>query len=132
MSESDDQTKTTNTNIIVRVTKNIENHIHNTKNKCNRLFLDFSSSIISFFSNNYLLNSPFIIVQKCNNKNSIKLDTLEVNHTERKALVIFLSISSLIITLYKSRSFIRFMRFIPYYLFFSLLFCRENLNPYSY
>ncbi len=83
-----------------------------------------------FFRHNYYLNYPFKIVQKCNNKNTIAIGDRKIKYSDRKMAVIGLSLGSALIQFVKLNSSFKVRWLIPYYLFFSLLFCRENLNPF--
>ena len=116
--------------LIFRVGEKIENKLSYISDKYNQCYLKIVSSTRTFFSTNYYLNYPFVFVNNCKNKNTIQLGTLNITYINRKTFVFLLSITSLIFASYKLNTSIKLRWFIPYYLFYSLLLCRENLNPY--
>ncbi len=79
-------------------------------------------------------SSPFIavlnLIENAENKNTLKMylfgQNFEMTYTDRKYVVYGLTLLSLFKRNF--RPVIR--RAIPFYVFYSLLICRENLNPY--
>jgi molybdenum cofactor biosynthesis enzyme MoaA len=72
------------------------------------------------------------IINRSEEKNTLKLklstNTYNLTYNDRKYLVYGLSIASL--ALHSLRNKFRVRVLIPYYVFWSTLFCHENLNPY--
>lgn len=83
---------------------------------------------------NYYFNLPNSIVKQCNYKNTIDFhlnnEKYTIEYKQRKIAVILLSTTSVLAHFIRSRSKALKLRwFIPYYVFYSILFCRENLDP---
>jgi hypothetical protein len=87
--------------------------------------------------NNKFVNIPMIIIEKSNYKNLIQLKlnddrVFNITHTDRKLAVVVLTVSGTVLHFLKGKKDrFKFKWLIPYYVFFSLLLCRENLDPYG-
>jgi len=87
--------------------------------------------------NNKFVNIPMIIIEKSNYKNLIQVKLNEdrvynITHTDRKLTVAVLTVSGTVLHyLTNKKNRFKFKWLIPYYVFFSLLLCRENLDPYG-
>ncbi len=83
------------------------------------------SAISNAFTSNFIYKDTESLILKCNNKSSIRLYNYEITHFHRKYFVMVMTIGSML--LFK-RFKIRYG--LSYFVFYSLIFCRENLNPY--
>jgi hypothetical protein len=84
---------------------------------------------------NYYLNLPFSIVEQSNNKNTISVDlnknnNLSISYRDRKMAVFGLTFSSVFFHFLRANSNFKIRWAIPYYVFYSVLLCRENLDPF--
>ena len=84
---------------------------------------------------NYYLNLPFSIVEQSNSKNTISVDLTKNNHLaisyrDRKMAVFGLTFSSVVFHFLMANSKFKIRWAIPYYVFYSVLLCRENLDPF--
>src|SRR5690348_12133910 len=82
--------------------------------------------------NSELFQSVQEIINRSEEKNTLQLSLLsnkyELTYNDRKYLVYGLSIFSTL--LHTMRYKFRLRTLVPYYVFWSGLFCHENLNPY--
>ncbi len=130
MSEGDDHT-TGNLNIEENKTDNkLSLMLEKAKSRSCEFVSENLYYIKSSVINNYYLNLPFKIVRQCNCKNTITIGNKTFKYTDRKIIVIGLSLGTAIFNCMRSNSSFKFRWLIPYYVFFSILFCRENLNPF--
>jgi hypothetical protein len=75
------------------------------------------------------LQKNFIL--STNNKNSLQISSLSLPFEYRKYLVSGLTISAFLFHYVRnSNQGLKFRWLIPYYFLFSVIFCRENLDPY--
>jgi hypothetical protein len=87
--------------------------------------------------NNKFVNIPMNIIERSNYKNLIQLKlnnnrVYNITHTDRKLSVVVLTVTGTILHyLTSKKNSFKFKWLIPYYVFFSLLLCRENLDPYG-
>jgi hypothetical protein len=114
--------------------KKSENYLGEIKNIGKSIYCKGVNLFEEKVLNNYYFNLPNSIVKQCNNKNRIEFHLKQENYTieykQRKIAVILLSSSSMLTHFVRSRSkALKIRWFIPYYIFYSLLFCRENLDP---
>jgi len=84
---------------------------------------------------NYYLNLPFYIVEQSNIKNTIPIELSKNNryslsYRDRKLTVFGLTFSSVVFHFMRANSNFKLRWTIPYYIFYSLLLCRENLDPF--
>lgn len=87
----------------------------------------------AFVKNNSLYHESLNLVMKSQNRNTIKLFNYDLSHSHRKAGVLVLSLAcSLRIGTNSKPPIFAIRRLAVYFGFFSLLLCRENLNPYFY
>jgi hypothetical protein len=80
--------------------------------------------------NNYYLNFPFHMIKQCNCKNTIPIGHKSIKYSDRKIFVITLTLITALFNCSRFRSSFKFRWLIAYYACFSILFCRENLNPF--
>ncbi len=75
-------------------------------------------------------NKVHKIIQQCSNYNSVEIYGLKFSHTDRKYSVIALTLLTISLTplIFKNKFSLRSS--VPWFVFYSLLFCRESLNPY--
>ncbi len=86
--------------------------------------------------NNKIVNIPMNVIENSNYKNMIEIKfnkrTFKITHTDRKISVFVLTITGGIVHYLRStKDKFKFKWLIPYYVFFSLILCRENLDPYG-
>ena len=86
--------------------------------------------------NNQIVKIPLTIIENSNYKNLIEVKLFDTNYqityTDRKVSVIALTFTGVIAHYLRSNmSKFRLRWLIPYYVFFSLILCRENLDPYG-
>ena len=84
---------------------------------------------------NYYLNLPFYIVEQSNIKNTIPIELSKNNryslsHRDRKLAVLGLTFSSVVFHFIRANSNFKLRWTLPYYVFYYLLLCRENLDPF--
>jgi hypothetical protein len=84
---------------------------------------------------NYYLNLPYYIVEQSNNKNTIPIEfskdkRCSLSYRDRKLAVFGLTFSSVVYHFMRANSNFKLRWTIPYYVFYSLLLCRENLDPF--
>ncbi len=84
----------------------------------------------------FIINIPYTLVQQSNNKNLVILKfrnkELPLSYNKRKIGVYSFTVASAI-AYHFSKSHntrFKFRWFIPFYVFYSLLICRENLDPF--
>jgi hypothetical protein len=110
-------------------TKNFANKTGRDITKLGSIYFEFiKNNKYSNTINNFIENSceRKLIIVKFENKE------LKIAYADRKIAVLVLTFSSMIAYFIKNRtSRIKFRLFFPYYLFYSLLLCRENLIPYT-
>ena len=99
--------------------------------------LNYSEEVCKYYDQalTYVKNSsPYIailnIIENAENRKTLKLNlfnqNFEMTYNDRKYIVYGLTLASLFTRNFKP--VVR--RAIPYYVLYSLLICRENLNPY--
>lgn len=86
--------------------------------------------------NHQIVNIPLTLIENSNYKNMIQLKfnnrSYKITHTDRKMTVLVLTVTGAIVHYLRSRrDKFKFKWLIPYYVFFSLILCRENLDPYG-
>lgn len=71
------------------------------------------------------------VIGRCSNGNTVHFYGYDFTHLDRKFLVLSLTgITFIPIAAKRGVGNFRFRNLLPYFLFYSLLFCRETLNPY--
>jgi hypothetical protein len=82
--------------------------------------------------NSELFQNVQEIVNRSEDKNTLNLSlfgkNFELSYHDRKNMVYGLTVFSM--ALHSMRNKLRFRTLVPYYVFWSSLMCRENLNPY--
>jgi len=115
----------------------IKNHLCATKNYIKDNFTNKVEKTKNLLVNNFFLGLPMSFISQSNNKNTISINLTRreylIKYTDRKVMAFSLSIFSALIHYLRSKDFTRFkVRWIiPYYIFYSLLICRENLDPFQ-
>lgn len=80
--------------------------------------------------NNIAYFNDFVI-GRCDGGNTVHFYGYDFTHLDRKFLVLTLTgITFIPLAAKRGVSGFRFRNLVPYFLFYSLLFCRETLNPY--
>jgi hypothetical protein len=141
MSEENNNTSTTMNNTITELKDNIQQNdsyinINSSVKNYFHYFNSKFSNYMNFISYNINFTIPYTVVKYSNNKNLITLHfderKYDITYTDRRLSVLLLTLSSVILhyITHRKKSHLKIRWFIPYYAFFSLFLCRENLNPY--
>ena len=78
--------------------------------------------------NYYSKLQSFIVL--CSNFNDIEIKGYTISYIDRKYAVLGLTIITTALTPLINKTRFRVRTCIPWFIFYSMLFCRENLNPY--
>lgn len=91
-------------------------------------------TLCKILNNNNYLNIPKKIIGNSNEKKIIRINLNReyiITHTDRKIAVFLLTMASLSIKYFMNpNTGLKLRIFVPYYIFFSMLFNREHLNPF--
>lgn len=99
-----------------------------TQTRSHRIF----KQVEGFMKNNSLYHNTLHQVLKSENNNTLNIYGYEINSTHRKLGVLTLSVAcTLRLGAGSKPPVFAFRRLAVYFTFFSLLLCRENLNPYA-
>ena len=106
------------------------------KHSCSELISKGVKAADHLILKNYYLNLPLSIIKQSNNKNTIEIElssnnNFKITYKQRKLAVFGLTLSSTMIYYLRSNNSRFKIRWLfPYYVFYSVLLCRENLDPF--
>jgi hypothetical protein len=114
--------------------ENINSIIQNYTQQGISKLIPYKDKTVNLIFNNEYVNTPLTIIKQSNNKNLILVKfpndkNYTITYLDRKITVLSLTTISVFARYFRSGRF-KFRWFIPYYAFYSLFICRENLDPY--